>query len=93
MKHAAAAKSLQSCPTLATPWTAAYQAPLSVGFSTQKYWSGVPLPSPKVYIEPHKTRDQTLSLWRWSTDSKTLDYQRTNPRECQIVRTNTRETT
>ena len=78
---AAAAKSLQSCPTLpgilqartlewvaisfsnawkwkvkvkslsrvwpsATPWTADYQAPLSIGFSRQEYWSGVPLPSP-----------------------------------------------
>ena len=30
---------------LATPWTAAYQAPPSMGFSRQKYWSGVPLPS------------------------------------------------
>jgi len=30
----------------ATPWTAAYQAPPSMGFSRQKYWSGVPLPSP-----------------------------------------------
>ena len=29
-----------------TPWTAAYQAPLSLGFSRQEYWSGVPLPSP-----------------------------------------------
>ena len=28
---------------LATPWTAAYQAPLSMGFSRQEYWSGVPL--------------------------------------------------
>ena len=28
-----------------TPWTAAYQAPLSIGFSRQEYWSGVPLPS------------------------------------------------
>ena len=36
----------QSCPTLATPWTAAHQAPPSMGFSRQKYWSGVPLPSP-----------------------------------------------
>ena len=35
----------QSCRTLATPWTAAYQAPPSMGFSRQKYWSGVPLPS------------------------------------------------
>ena len=30
----------QSCPTLATPWTVAYQAPLSMGFSRQEYWSG-----------------------------------------------------
>ena len=37
---------VQSCPTLVTPWTAAYQAPLSMGFSRQKYWSGVSLPSP-----------------------------------------------
>ena len=37
----------QSCPTLATPWTAAYQAPPSMGFSRQEYWSGVPLPSPR----------------------------------------------
>ena len=29
-----------------TPWTAAYQAPLSMGFSRQVYWSGLPLPSP-----------------------------------------------
>ena len=32
---------------LATPWTAALQAPLSMGFSRQEYWSGVPLPSPQ----------------------------------------------
>ena len=31
---------------LATPWTAAHQAPLSMGFARQEYWSGVPLPSP-----------------------------------------------
>ena len=31
---------------LATPWTAAYQAPLPMGFSRQEHWSGVPLPSP-----------------------------------------------
>ena len=30
----------------ATPWAAAYQAPPSMGFSRQEYWSGVPLPSP-----------------------------------------------
>ena len=98
--YAAAAKSLQSCPTLCdpiacsppgssipgilqartlewvaisssnawkwkvkvkllshirlveTPWTAAYQAPPSMGFSRQEYWSGVPLPSP-IYVYTH----------------------------------------
>ena len=33
-----------------TPWTAAYQAPLSMGFPRQEYWSGVPLPSSKVLL-------------------------------------------
>ena len=42
----AAAKLLQSCPTFATPQTAAYQAPPPMGFSRQEYRSGVPLPSP-----------------------------------------------
>ena len=36
-------------------------------------------------------RDQALSFWSGSTDSKTLDYQSTNPREYQIVRTHTKE--
>ena len=35
----------QLCRLLATPWTTAYQAPLSMRFSRQKHWSGVPLPS------------------------------------------------
>ena len=38
-------KSLSRVRLLATPWTAAYQAPPSMGFSRQEYWSGVPLPS------------------------------------------------
>ena len=41
-------KSLSRARLLATPWTAAYQAPPSMGFSRQEYWSGVPLPSPVV---------------------------------------------
>ena len=39
-------KSLSHVRLLAIPWTAAYQAPPSMGFSRQEYWSGVPLPSP-----------------------------------------------
>ena len=38
-------KSLSHVRPSATPWTAAYQAPPSMGFSRQEYWSGVPLPS------------------------------------------------
>ena len=41
-------KSLSGVQLLATPWTAAHQAPPSMGFSRQEYWSGVPLPSPTV---------------------------------------------
>ena len=36
----------KSRPTLCDPWTAACQAPLSMGFSRQEYWSGLPFPSP-----------------------------------------------
>ena len=39
-------KLLSCVRLLATPWTAAHQAPPSMGFSRQEYWSGVPLPSP-----------------------------------------------
>ena len=43
---AAAAKSLQSCPTLCDPIDAAHQAPPSLGFSRQEHWSGLPFLSP-----------------------------------------------
>ena len=39
-------KLLGHVPLFATPWTVAYQAPPSVGFSRQDYWSGVPFPTP-----------------------------------------------
>ena len=39
-------KSLSCVRLFATPWTAAYQAPPSMGFSRQEYWNGVPSPSP-----------------------------------------------
>ena len=40
-------KSLNRVGLLVTPWTAAHQAPPSMGFSRQEYWSGMPLPSPQ----------------------------------------------
>ena len=42
-------KSLTRVQLFTTPWTAAHQAPPSMGFSRQEYWSGVPLPSPRVW--------------------------------------------
>ena len=55
-------KSLSRVQLLATPWSAAYQAPPSMGFSRQEYWSGVPLLSPaaakmchEVWSSPHPT--------------------------------------
>ena len=42
-------KSLSHARLLETPWNAAYQAPPSMAFSRQEYWSGFPLPSPKTF--------------------------------------------
>ena len=53
---AAASKSLQSCPTLWDPIDGSHQAPLSLGFSKQEHWSGLPFPSPM----------QESKKWRWS---------------------------
>ena len=45
----------------ATPWTVAHQAPLSVGFSRQEYWSGLPFPSPKRLTKVCKIKKLHLS--------------------------------
>ena len=42
----------RSCPTLVTPWTVAYQAPLSMDFSRQESWSGLPFPFPGDLPDP-----------------------------------------
>ena len=54
-------KSLSPVRLLATPWSAAYQAPLSMGFSRQKYWSGLPLPS-SLTSSYRETRDFGLLM-------------------------------
>ena len=46
------AKLLSRVRLFATPWTAAYQAPLSMGFPRQEYWSGLPFPSPGDHPDP-----------------------------------------
>ena len=64
-------KSLSQVQLIATPWTAAYQAPPSMGVSRQEYWSGMPLSSPKLKtIWPDKTNYKThQTLW---TATKTV---------------------
>ena len=45
-------RSLSRVGLFETPWTAAYQAPLAMGFSRQDYWSGLPFPSPGDLPDP-----------------------------------------
>ena len=55
-------KSLSRVQLFVTPWTAAHQAPPSMGFSRQEYWGGVPLPSPEYLLRPVQL--QNLSSWQ-----------------------------
>ena len=55
-------KSLSHVPLFATPWNVAYQAPLSMGFSRQEYWSGLPFPSPGDLPNPG-IEPRSPSLW------------------------------
>ena len=58
-------KSLSRVRLFETPWTAAHQAPPSMGFSSQEYWSGVPLPSPntvQVYHKKKKRKEKNLLI-------------------------------
>ena len=87
-------KSLSHVRLLATLWTAAYQAPLSMGFSRQEYWSGVPLPSPLSYLpdtkkkkkkvkylktrKPKVIKGKMLSLWK--NNSSPISWPFTNSR-------------
>ena len=61
-KWKAKGKLLSRVRLSATPWTAAYQAPPSMGLSRQEYWSGVPLPSPKCIWETWFSESQPQHL-------------------------------
>ena len=70
-------KSLSCVWLLATPWTTAYQAPSSMGFSGQQYWSGVPLPSPSNRLRTPKWKDtscysQTMEFGPPNTSQRKL---------------------
>ena len=77
----------KSCLNLVTPWTVACQAPLSMGFSKQEYWSGLPFPPPGdlpgLGIEPESLGSPALAGGfcitagdpdAWMKSSKTLRY-------------------
>ena len=80
-------KSLSGVRLLVTPWTAAHQAPPSMGFSGQEYWSGVPLPSlkreknigqiPALKIEETDQRMQEVNAY-WGRDSQVETAMRTD---------------
>ena len=55
-------KSLSRVRVFVTTWTAAHQAPLSMGFSRQEYWSGAPLPSPVQLKSTARSRQGRLPL-------------------------------
>ena len=71
----------KSCPTLATPWTVACQAPLSLGFSRQEYWSGFQFPSPgdlpNPGIEPRSPALQSRFFTNWALREAPLLIYRT----------------
>ena len=56
----------------ATPWTVACQAPLSVGFFRQEYWSGLPFPSPGDCPNP-VIKLTSLESWHWQVNSLPLE--------------------
>ena len=62
-------KSLSRVRLLETPWTAAYQAPPSMGFSRQEYWSGVPLPSLMRYLEQSNSWSRKVHWYIRMTES------------------------
>ena len=69
-------KSLSCVWLLATPWTAAHQAPPSMGFSRQECWSGVPLPSPISMVRSDQIDDSLKSqsdcgiMYIWGDERK-----------------------
>jgi len=61
-------KSLSRVRLLSTPWTAAYQAPPSMGFSRQEYWSEVPLPSPRTNLGEYQIMITHTEETTWIQD-------------------------
>jgi len=86
-------KSLSHVRLFATPWTAAHQAPLSMGFSRWEYWRGVPLPSPSAYLGLlifllailNSTCDSSCSAFHMLYSACKLNKQGENIQPCCIL--------
>ena len=72
------------CPTLATPWTAALQAPLSMGFARQEYCSGLPFPTPGDVPDP-RTEPRSPALQAESSPTE-LQGKSPHSRACAETR-------
>ena len=66
-------KSLSHVRLFTTPWTVAYQAPPSVGFSRQEYWSGLPLPSVTKHPDSSKTSPDGFLRFNFDTPAAFWD--------------------
>ena len=66
-------KLLSRVRPFATPWTVAYQAPPSMGFSRQEYWSGLPFPSPEDLPDPGIEPTSSALASRFFTTSTTWE--------------------
>ena len=78
-------ESHSTVPGSATPWTVGYQAPLSIGFSRQEYWSGWPSPSPGNLSNCVLYRYVCMHVYNWITvlytwDKKSKTYLFCSPR-------------
>ena len=79
----------QSCLTLCDPWTVAHQAPLSMGFFRQEYWSGLPFPSPGESSQPRDWTEVSYTAGKCFTIWATLEAQfKCHSREISVLSMN-----
>ena len=85
-------KSLSHVRLFATPWTITYQAPLSMGFSRQEYWSRLPFPSPgdpsNPGIEPRSPALQADTLLSEPPGKPTTKYTNKQENKTQTIKPN-----
>ena len=73
----------QSCPGLCIPWTGTHQGFLSMEFSRQEHWSGLPFPSPGDLPDP-RVRPESPALWADSLPSEALAQFTNLPNLCYM---------